>query len=293
MLNKKLLIVAPSNYAKSTQMLVDEAKKVFSTVELVPINDISLKLDEKTWSMIYKDTNLAEFDYCLPRIDAKRALHGYHVIRFMDHLGIDKPYSAETILMAHNKFETLEQMKKAGVPIPTTYTAGSVTAAKDILKRMDYPVVIKVVDGFGGRGVVMVEDFESAQSVVETMKILKKEIIIEEFVGSGGEDIRAFIVGGEIVAGMKRKAKTGDFRSNLFSGGKATHFTVTGEFKDVALKAAAAAGSDIIAIDMIDSPDGPKVIEVNINPGIKGIQKVTNINVAGRIIEFIAKRLEK
>jgi len=293
MLNKKLLIIGPLKYGISTQLLIDEAKKVFSVVQFVPVNDISLRLDEKEWTLFYKDINLADFDYCLPRIDAKRAVHGYHVIRFMDYLGMDKPYSAEAILMAHNKFETLEQMKKADVPIPVTYTAGSTSAAKDSLEKMEYPIIIKVVDGFGGRGVVLLEDSESARSVVETLKILGKQIIIEEFVGSSGEDIRAFIVGGEIVAGMKRKAKTGDFRSNLFSGGKAVHFAITGDFKDVALKAAAATGSDIIAIDMIDSPDGPKVIEVNLNPGIKGIQKVTNINVAGRIIDFIAKRLEK
>jgi len=290
MLEKKLLIIGAEKPGPSTEMLIKEAKEKFSNVLYAPVNQIVLKLG-KDYVMNYNGIDLKDFDYCLPRIDALRAQYGFHVIRFMDLIGMNKPYSAQAILIAHNKFYSLEQMKKADVPVPETYMVTSKETSKKLLDNVKYPVIIKLVDGFGGRGVMLAEDKESALSVIETLKLMDRQIIIEEFLESSGEDIRAFIVGGEIVAGMKRKAKKGDFRSNLFSGGKASYYTITGELKDIALRAAAASNSDIIAIDMIETKDGPKVIEINLNPGIKGIQKVAHTNITKRIIDFIADEI--
>lgn len=288
---KKLLIIGAAKPGESTKMLMKEAENKFE-VDFVPVNNILLNLDDKKWRLTYDKKDLTDYDYCLPRIDANRAQHGFHVIRTMDMLNVNKPYSAQTVLIAHNKFYTLEQMKKAGVPIPKTYMVSSLKKANEVLKKVKYPIVIKLVDGFGGKGVVLSEDKSSALSVLETMKLMGRQVIIEEFLDSNGEDIRAFIVGGEIVAGMKRKAQKGDFRSNLFSGGKAYNYNIGGETKEVALKAAAASGSDIVAVDMLDTKEGPKVIEININPGIKGIQKVAHTNIAKRIVDFIEKQVK-
>jgi ribosomal protein S6--L-glutamate ligase len=203
-----------------------------------------------------------------------------------------KPYSAQTVLIAHNKFMSLDILRKAGVPIPTTYLISSVETAKIVLKKMKYPIVVKIVGGYGGVGVMMFESKEAALSAIQTLKLLKQQIIIEEFIQNAGEDIRAFVVNGEVAASMKRVAKEGEIRANLLQGGQGKYITLTGEMEDVALKAASAIASDIIAIDIIESTEGPKVIEVNLNPGIKGIKSVSNKNIAKVIIDFIASEMD-
>ncbi len=287
----KLLIIGAPKPGKSTQMLISEAEKYFK-VKYVPVKEIALKLTSKEIKIVHNRNDLSKFDYCLPRIDSRRAQHGYHVIRCMDIINMKKPYSAETILIAHNKYATLEVLRKADVPIPTTYLVDSPKTAEKILRKMKYPIVIKIVASFGGKGVMFFEDKESALSAIKTLKLFGQQIIIEEYIPNPGEDIRAFVVGGKIIASMKRIAEKGETRANIHMGGKGEHITLTGELKDVALRAAAASGSDIVAIDMIESSNGPKVIEININPGLTGIQKATNINVAKAIIEFIKSELE-
>ena len=288
----KLLMTGAKKYAKSTKLLLKEAEEKFDSVEYVPVNDIILKLSEDDMGLKFNGHNLKDFDYCLPRIDSKRAPHGYFVIKYMEQLGVKKPYKAEAIHTVHNKFSTLLTMKKSNIPMPATYLVSSINSAKKVLDKMNYPVVIKIVDSFGGAGVMMLDDKSSAKSAIETLKLLGRQIIIEEFLTNKGEDIRAFVVDGEIVASMKRVAKKGEMRANLFLGGRGEYISLKGEMEDVALRAAKTMGSDIIAIDLIESDDGPKVIEANLNPGIKGIQKITNINVSRKIIDFCLKQAE-
>lgn len=287
----KLLVIGSTNPGTSTNMLLNEAREQLD-LEYIPVNTILLELNEKP-KITHDGKDLSKFDYCLPRIDSKRAQHGYHVIRFMDMIQMRKPYSAHTVLVAHNKFMSLEVLKKADVAIPKTYLVGSLETAKEILHDMHYPIIIKIVGGFGGAGVMFFEDVDSALSAVQTLKLLKQELIIEEFISNPGQDIRAFIVNGEVVASMRRIAKKGDVRANAFLGGRCEYFALTDEMKNVALEAAAAINSDILAVDMIESKDGPKAIEVNINPGLKGIQKATGINVAKTIIDFVYDQIKE
>jgi ribosomal protein S6--L-glutamate ligase len=287
---KKLLLIGPKNLSPTTKNLMKEAEKRFK-VDYVPVNQIVLRLTEDKAQMFFGKKDLTKYDYCLPRIDSKRVQHGYHVIRFMDMIGMAKPYSAESILIAHNKYMTLETMRKADVPIPDTCLIESPSAAQRVLKKMKYPIVVKLVSSFGGEGVMIFDDAKSAVTAINTMKAMKQQIIIEEFVKNPGEDIRAFVVGREIVTTMKRVAKKGEARANIHLGGKGKHFILTGEMKDVALRAAAASGSDIVAVDMIEGEDGPKVIEINLNPGISGLQKATNVNVAEAIIKFVEEKV--
>lgn len=287
----KLLIIGASKPSISTNMLIKEAEKKFNVL-YVPIREIILKITTKNITISYNKRDLSKFDYCLPRIDSKRAQHGYHVIRCMDIINVKKPYSAETILIAHNKYTTLEVLRRADVPIPTTYLVDSPKTAEKLLKKMRYPIMVKVVASFGGKGVMFFEDKESAISAIKTLKLYGHQIIVEEYVPNPGEDIRAFVIGGKIIASMKRIASKDETRANIHIGGRGMYFGLTGELKDVALKAAAASGSDIVAIDMIESNNGPKVIEININPGLKGIQKITSINVAKAIIDFVKNEVE-
>lgn len=288
----KLGILGPNqNYiGYTTQRLLEEAKKEFD-VKLISVLKTKLKI-EKELDVIYENDSLTKFDYILPRIDSKRAEIGYPIIRFLDHLNVKKPYPSESVLIAHNKFITLEKLVANNIPVPATYMTGSKESAKEIIKKHKLPLILKLLSGFGGHGVMIMDTKEAAQGVIETMKTLKQEILIEEFLPNPGEDVRGIVAGEEVIASYKRVAAKGEKKTNISSGGKGISFQLTGEMEDICIRSAKAIKSKIAAVDMIDSKDGVKVIEVNINPGLKGIEKTTNLNIAQKIIQFVKSELK-
>jgi len=277
----------------STKRILEEARKDFKEVKLIPAIHVRLKTDKKGLHALYEKDALEEYDYILPRIDSKRAQVGYPIMRFLDHLGVRKPYVSETILIAHNKFLTLEQLAKHKIPIPETYLTSSRESAKKIMEKVKLPAVIKLLSGFGGEGVLMVDSKEAFKSIIETMKILKQEMLIEEYVPNPGEDIRGIMAGDEIIASYKRIAPPGEKKANIHMGGRAVSYKLTGEMEDIIFKSGEAIKSKLCAIDMIVGDKGPQVIEVNINFGLKAIEKTTDINVARRIIEFVKDEVKK
>ena len=147
--------------------------------------------------------------------------------------------------------------------------------------------MLKLLSGYGGQGVMIMESKEAAQSTIETMQTLKQEILIEKFLENPGEDIRGILAGDEIIASYKRIAASGEVRANIHAGGRGEAFNLTPEMEEVVFKAAKSVGARICAVDMIESKGKPNVLEVNINPGFQGIEKATGINVAKRIIDFV------
>ena len=153
--------------------------------------------------------------------------------------------------------------------------------------------MIKILEGTQGIGVVLAETNQAAKSVIEAFLGLKAHIMVQEYIKeSKGADIRCFVVGGQVVAAMKRQARAGEFRSNLHRGGKATAIEITQEERVAAEKAVKIMGLNVAGVDLLRSKRGPLVIEVNSSPGLEGIEKATHLNVADLIIQFIEKRAE-
>jgi ribosomal protein S6--L-glutamate ligase len=289
----KICILGPKlkSVSYTTKRLVEEGSKNFK-IDLIPLTSIKLKIGEEI-DALYKNESLREYDYILPRIDAVRAQVGYPVMRFLDDMGVKKPYVAETIIIAHNKFITLEELAKKGVPVPETYMTGSKHSAIEIIEKIDLPLILKLLSGFGGQGVMMADNKDVAESIIDTMNILKQQILIEKYIPNPHEDIRGIVAGDEIIASFKRVASENDFRANIKAGGKGVPFKLSEEMKELTFKSAEAIKSRLCAVDMIQDNEGKvKVIEVNINPGFRGIEKATNINVAKRVIEFIKKEIK-
>jgi ribosomal protein S6--L-glutamate ligase len=284
----KLAVLGPGKKSMgyTTQRLIEEAKAAGFKTEHIPVVEVKLVVNKKT-DALYKKKSLKKFDYVLPRIDSKRVSVGYPVMRFLDLLGVRKPYSAESLLVAHNKFVTLERLAFAGVSVPETYLTGSKNVAKEIIKKGKLPMMLKLLSGYGGQGVMIMESKEAAMSTIETMKTLHQEILIEKFLKNPGEDIRGIMAGDEIIASYKRVAATGDLRANIRAGGRAEPYKLKPEMEETVFKAAKAIGARICAVDMIESNGKPNVLEININPGIEGMEKTTGINVAKRMIDFI------
>ena len=273
--------------------MIEEAKKVFKKVDLVPVIEVVLKIDDKI-DVLYNNKSLGDYDYILPRIDSKRAVVGYPVIRFLDSMNVKKPYVSETIIVAHNKFLTLQNLVENNVPVPKTYLTASRKSARSVVDKEKLPIILKLLSGFGGQGVMFIETKEAVNTTIDAMRILKQEILLEKYVENPGEDIRGIVAGDEIIASFKRIAKEGEKRANIYSGGRAVSFKLNSEMEEIVFKSAEAIKSKICAVDMIQDKKGNIfVIEVNINPGLRGIEKATNINVAQRIIDFVYSELKR
>ncbi len=290
----KLAILGPSEekIGYSTKKLIEEGKKVFDEVVLIPALDVKLRITNEL-DAVYKGKSLRRFDYILPRIDSKRAVVGYPIVRFLDYFGTKKPYPAETILITHNKFLTLERLVRGEVRVPETYLTASKKSAREVLNKMKLPIILKLLSGFGGMGVMFMESKEAARSALDTLKTLQQEVCMEKYIENPGEDIRGVVAGNEVIASYRRVAAPEEKRANIHAGGRGEAFTLTEEMNEIVLKSAQAVGSKICAVDMIRGSDGVYVTEVNINPGLEGIEKTTNINVAQRIINYINSELKK
>jgi ribosomal protein S6--L-glutamate ligase len=179
------------------------------------------------------------------------------------------------------------------IPVPETWITASKEMAGGIIDKQKMPVIMKLLSGFGGEGVMIMESKEAAKATIHTMQTLKQEILIEKYLPNPGEDIRAVVAGEDVIASFKRIAGAGQKKANIHLGGRGVDFKLTPEMKEIALKSAKAIGSSICAIDMVESKGSVYVIEANINPGIKGIEKATTINVAQRIIDYIAGEIRR
>ena len=287
-----LLGPAPGFAGHSTRRLIEEAKKQIKKVEHVPITDVVLEVGKKA-SARYGKRTLDSYDYILPRIDSKRAEIGYPIMRFLDECSVKKPYPASTVLVAHNKFLTLMELTKRGVPIPETWITGSKDVANKIVNKQKLPIIMKLLSGFGGEGVMIMETKNAAKATIHTLKTLRQEVLIEEYIPNPGEDIRAIVAGDEVIASFKRIAASGSKKANIHLGGKGVDFKLPPEMREITLESAKAINSKICAIDMVESKDRTYVIEANINPGLTGIEKATGINVAKRIIDYVKSEMKR
>ncbi len=131
---------------------------------------------------------------------------------------------------------------------------------------------------------------QAAKSVIEAFRQLEANILVQEYIKeASGADLRCFVIDGKVVASMKRQGAEGDFRSNLHRGGKAEKIKLTPEERSTAIRATKAMGLRVAGVDLLRSNHGPVVIEVNSSPGLEGIEAATGVDVAKKIIDFVAK----
>ena len=196
------------------------------------------------------------------------------------------------IVRAKNKVRTLQILQHEGIPIPRTVVVHNLEYIDKAVEKLgSFPLIMKAPQGSLGVGVSIIESMRSLRSVVELIAGLKNNlIIIQEYVKEArGKDIRVFIVGGKIIAAMERQAKRGEFRSNFYQGGSVSIASLSDEEKKIALKATKVIGLHVAGVDIIRTSEGPKILEVNANPGLKGITQATNQNIAADIVRFAEK----
>lgn len=230
-------------------------------------------------------------DAVIPRIGASRTFYGTAVVRQFEMGGVFCANESVAISRSRDKLRSLQLLAREGIGLPVTAFGHS---SKDVDGLIDIvggaPLIVKLLEGTQGLGVVLAETRKAAESVIGAFQQLDANILVQEFIKeAGGSDIRAFVVGGRVVAAMERRAAEGEFRSNVHRGGVAMKVKLTPEERSTAVRAAKVMGLNIAGVDLMRSNHGAVVLEVNSSPGLEGIEGASGVNVATKIIEFLEK----
>ncbi len=285
-MNIIILSKGPGNY--STKRLKEEAIKKGHNVRIVNYAECYVMVEQNKPVVRYRGEEITDVDAIIPRIAAGLTKYGSAVSRQFEMQGIFTTAPSIAISRSRDKLRATQIMARAGVGIPKTAFARETAEINDLIEQIGgAPLIIKVARGTHGNGVVLAETRKAAQAVMQAFYVEGVNFLVQEFIAeSAGTDIRAFVVGGKVVASMKRQSLDDDFRSNLHQGGEGVPIKLTDQEKKTAQKAAKAMGLPICGVDIMRSNKGPLVLEVNASPGF-GIEKVTNHNVAEKIIEYV------
>jgi ribosomal protein S6--L-glutamate ligase len=275
-------IIGPKVRSDCEIWLLEEGKKIFDKFFYAPMTSIVISNDK----VFYKDKDLSELDFVLPRIPRTYAWFGYKILKILESK-VYMPIDPRSVVVAHNKFLTLLALKEAGLPVPETYMAASRSTVENLLDEMNYPVVIKLLYGSLGKGVMFADSKQSAMSFMDTLERFKEPIFLEEYVPNAGEDIRAFVLGKSVLGAERRIAKSDELRTNIGIGGIGKPIVLGKKMEELAVKAAGVLGMGITGVDIIKGPDGPVILEANVNVHFEGLAKVLGVNIARKVVEFV------
>ena len=261
------------------------------TIDVVNTLHVHMNITSSRPKLLYGGRELPIYDAVIPRIGASITHYGLAVLRQFEMQGVYPLNESVAIGRSRDKLRALQLLARAGIGLPVTAFAHDPRKAVEVIREVGgTPAVIKLLEGTQGMGVILAETEASAKSIIEAFSAANVNIMVQEFIReAGGSDIRAFVIGGRIVAAMKRTGTKDDFRSNLHRGGKAEAVVLTAEEVSTALKSAEVLGLNVAGVDMLRSKRGPVVMEVNSSPGLEGIEKATGEDIAGIMIEFLER----
>jgi ribosomal protein S6--L-glutamate ligase len=291
----KIAILSRNAKLYSTVRLVEAARKRGHRVRVLDPLRCYMRIAPGDFSVHYKGRALADYDAVIPRVGASITFYGTAVLRQFEMMGVFTPNSSDAILRARDKLRCLQLLAREDIGLPATVFGDNPDDTADLLAMLgEPPHVIKLNEGSQGQGVLLAEKRSASQSVIEAFRGLYANFLVQEFIReANGADIRCFVVGGKVVAAMRRQGREGEFRSNLHRGGSATPAELSAAEIDIALRAARVMSLNVAGVDLLRSRRGPLVLEVNSSPGLEGIEAATGVDVGGEIIDYIVRRVRK
>lgn len=291
----KIGILSRSPHLYSTRRLLEVCNETGHHAQVINPLRCYMNVSKKYPEIHFQGRVLENFDAIIPRIGTSITFYGTAVVRQFEMMGVYALNNARSINRSRNKLVSMQMLAQHGLPLPKTGFADSPGDTDDLLDLVGgTPVVIKLTEGTQGMGVVLAETKKAAESVIEAMRGLQANFLVQEYIQeANGEDIRCFVIGNRVIASMKRHAKEGDFRSNLHRGGYAIAEEISPEERKIAIQATQIMGLDVAGVDLLRSSKGPLVLEVNSSPGLEGIEKASGVDVAGHIIDYLVKQADK
>ncbi len=291
----KIAVLSTNRNLYSTKRLVEAGEERGHEMPVINHKRCYMNITSHNPSIHIKGEAITGVDAIIPRIGASVSFFGTSVVRQFEMMGVYSVNESVAITRSRDKLRAVQLLSRRGIGLPVTGFANSPDDTEDLLQFVGgAPVVIKLLEGTQGVGVVLAETKQAAESVIEAFSGLKANFMVQEFIKeAGGSDIRCLVVGDKVVASMKRQGKDGEFRSNLHRGGSAKLIKITPEERSTAVRSAKVMGLNVAGVDLLRSNHGPVVMEVNSSPGLEGIEKATDRDVAGMIIEFIEKNAQQ
>lgn len=290
----KIAMLARNPGLYSHRRLKEAAEARGHSLDIINTLRCYMNIVSRRPEIYYNGELLPKYDAVIPRIGASVTFYGLAVLRQFEMMGVYPLNESVAIGRSRDKLRSMQLLARDGIGLPVTTFAYDPKQTEEVIRLAGgAPVVIKLLEGTQGIGVVLADTERSATSVIEAFRSAEVNIMVQEYIKeAGASDIRAFVIGGKVVAAMMRKGAEGEFRSNLHRGGSANVIKLSTEERATALRAARSMGLNVCGVDMLRSNHGPVVMEVNSSPGLEGIEKATGIDVAGQIIAFIEKHAE-
>ena len=256
------------------------------TIVIDPLQCL-LRLEQHA-SVLHRGKVLDDVDLVLPRIGNSITEYGLAVVNQFEISGRLSINPAQAIALTRDKLRCTQALQANGIPVPATVmvrSPGDLSMAVNLLGGM--PVVVKLLQGTQGIGVMLVESLSSLESMVETLWGLGQNLLLQRYVREcEGHDIRMIVVGDRVVGAMRRSARPGDFRANIHRGGAGVAIDPPAEYADVAVRATRLTGLRISGVDMLETPDGPLVLEVNSSPGFEAFEKACSKDIADIMLRY-------
>lgn len=285
----RFVMLARNPNLYSHQRIVSAAQERGHDIEVINTLHVHMNITSSRPTLRYGGRLLPLYDAVIPRIGASVTHYGLAVLRQFEMQGVYPLNESVAIGRARDKLRALQLLAREGIGLPVTAFAHGPRKAEEVIKEVGgAPVIIKLLEGTQGIGVILAETDTSAQSIIEAFSAANIDIMVQEYIREAhGSDVRAFVVGGNVVAAMQRTGRKGDFRANLHRGGNAVAAELSEAERTTAVRAAEIMGLNVCGVDMLRSERGPVVIEVNSSPGLRGVERATGVDVAGLIVEFL------
>ncbi len=287
----KIVILSRRGSFYSTRRLRDAAKVLGLEVKVFDPLRCVLILEHGRQRVLYGGREVKGVDVVIPRIGTYGTEYGIAVVHQFELMGVPVINDHIAIARAKDKLGCLQLLASRGLPVPPTILTRYPRKLQDALRHLGgTPVVLKLLRGTQGTGVVLAESATSVESVLDAIWSLGEDIMIQKFIReSRGRDMRILVIGGEVVGAMRRTAREGEFRSNIHRGGTGTMVDPTPTLAKLAIDATRIVGLDVAGVDLLESDDGPLLLEVNASPGFQGLEEATSLDIATRMVEYAAK----
>lgn len=289
-----VLFVVPKKFSGTTSLLIEASKKIGLNYDVAFIEQVKVLIGgDNRVRLRFRDKDISSPKYVFPRIDGKRKAEGYKILSSYSLLGIDMPYPPEMLNIVHDKFLTSLYLSYHNIPVPRTlYVRSSESISID---ELDFPIVVKLLSGSGGKGVMIVDNKEAFKELLSTLESEgKMEFLVQEYIRMiKPQDIRILMAGGELIGAMRRVAKEGEARANVKVGGKVEKYEPSEEEIKIAKKSLEVLNIDIGAVDLLSVNGNYYVIELNLNPGIRGLMKATDKDIALEIMKYVKNKIKR
>ena len=291
----RIVVLSRNSALYSTSRLVLAGRARGHRVDIIDPHDLQIVVAKGKPSLCYAGRRLPRYDVVIPRIGSSMATFGLEVVRHFEEGGARVLNGADTIAAARDKVRTLGKLAGRRIRVPRTVCMRGHAGLEEALALVGGPpVVVKLQRGAQGLGTMIAESRKAVRALVDTLWAMGHEVVLQEYVSeSGGRDLRALVVGGEVIAAMRRTPARGDFRSNLHRGAHGEAVKLDRRYHRCALRSTQVGQLDVAGVDMLETPDGPVVIELNASPGLEGIEVITGVDVAGAIIVHACRPSEE